>query len=250
MKNRLVLAGALGLATLVVALLLLRQTALLASIPGLAQVESAAEARRDGQDTPVLRVAGRPVTVADLDEMEHWTVANLDWMRDALTNTTDEGQRALLERHIALIEAYGAPTVALAALIRDRALEAAAEREGLWPDEATVRARVERDRALAATSGDARLAAYIRTFGEQAYWNDWYPRVAAREIALERLYEAHTGHLSDLQQRQALWLETERSIVQEAGIEVVEDERLPASVDSALRYLDEYWKLTEDSLSS
>jgi len=247
-KRFVVLAGVIGLATLVVSVFV-RNAALLASIPGLTKVESAAEVRREGQETPVLRVSSRLVTQADLAEMERWTAANLDWMWQALAGATDEGQRALLEGQIALIEGYGTTTVALAALIRDRALEAAADRAGLWPDEATVRARVERDRALAATSDDARLSAYIRTFGEQAYWDEWYPRVAAREIALERLYEARTGHLSDFQQRQTLWLETERSIVQEAGIEVVENERLPASVDSALRYLDEYWKLTEKSLA-
>ncbi len=216
-----------------------------ASIPGLDEVRSAAEARRDGSDEPVLLVSGKPVTLAELSEMERWTAANLAWMREALAVTEDPHQRVLLEQQIAVMERYGTPTVALAALIRYRALEAVAEREGLWPDEATVRARVERDRALATKTDDPRLAAYLDAFGTQRYWEEWYPRVAAREIALERLYAARTGAEQDLSRRQALWMATERAIVRDAPVEVVAAEAWPASLEAARQYLDEYWALAE-----
>ena len=244
MRTRIGLIALLGSLVLVGSVALTRSTGLTARFPGLDRVESAAEAAREGGRETVLLVAGKPVTAAELAEMEHWVAANLTWMREVGTSgAVTAEQRAFLERQAGLIERHGVPTVALASLIVDRAVAAAAEREGLWPDERTVRERVARDREVAATSDDPRLKAYLAAFGEETFWDEHYPRVIALEIAEERLYEARTKGEPDAARRQALWLTEERALALGAPIEVVVPERLPASIDAALQYLAEYYDL-------
>ena len=250
MRYRIGTIALLGLLVLVGAVALARSAGLTAPFPGIDRVESAAEAARNGDRETVLLVADKPITAAELTEMEHWVAANLAWMGEVGTRmAVTEEQRAFLERQARLIEEYGKPTVALAALIVDRTLEAEAQRQGLWPDERTVQARVERDRDLTATSDDPRIKAYLQAFGETAFWQVHYPRVVALEIAKERLYQERTKDESDPTRRQARWLAKERALVLGAPIEVVVPERLPASIDAAVEYLKQYYDL-QSSVSS
>ncbi|MFN3337293.1 MAG: hypothetical protein ACK42I_07315 [Thermomicrobium sp.] len=234
----LTLAGvlALGLVSVV--------AALPGAVPGLDFVRRAADERREENTEAVVLVNGRAITAAELAEMEQWVNANLSWMREAEKEATDPTQVALLRRTRELIERSGPRTVALAALIRDRALESAAIARGVWPDEATITERVARDRELAEQMKDPRLDAYVTTLGPAVYWERFYPGVVARELAEERLFEAVTGDELDLAVRQKRWLTFEREQVRSASIEVTDSEALGAtSLEAAFAYLEQYWSL-------
>lgn len=214
------------------------------TVPGLESVRRAADERRNENTEAVVLVNGRAITAAELAEMEQWVNANVSWMREAEKEVTDASQAALLRRTRELVQQHGARTVALATLIRDRALESAAIERGVWPDEATIAERVARDRALAEQMRDPRVETYVATFSPTVYWEQFYPSVAARELAEERLYELVTGDEQDLQARQTRWLSFERELVRAVQIDVVKPEALGAtSVDAALAYLEAYWTL-------
>jgi len=131
MRTRIGLIALLGSLVLVGSVALTRSVGLTARFPGLDRVESAAEVAREGDRETVLLVAGKPVTAAELAEMEHWVAANLTWMREVGTSgAVTAEQRAFLERQAGLIERHGVPTVAVASLIVDRAGGAGGGRPG------------------------------------------------------------------------------------------------------------------------
>jgi len=234
----LTLAGVLGFGLVSVV------AALPGTVSGLDFVRRAADERRNGNTETVVLVNGRAITAAELAEMEQWVNANVSWMREAEKETTDTTQVALLRRTRELIERSGPRTVALARLIRDRALESAAIEHGVWPDEATIAERVARDRELAEQMKDPRLDTFVTTLGPAVYWERFYPGVVARELAQGRLCEVVTGDELDLAARQKRWLTFERELVRAASIEVTDSEALgSASLEAAFAYLEEYWSL-------
>ena len=202
-----------------------------------------ARTRVETDPRPVLRVGNEVVTMADFAAQ----VASYEMQHATMVEDLASGRAApfadAYQARLDLIDTYGIETVALARLIRDRAVAQESKGRGHGPSRAQIDKRVADDRKLVDQGMLPELSAYIEVVGSDEYWSRLYPAIIERELAMNEL---HSSIVSGLQpdQRSAAWATVRQQSVEQTSIQVLDRAALGSTtVEQALAYITEALQL-------
>lgn len=208
--------------------------------------ESVRTANRRAAVGPGVEIYGyvgeQPLTGLHLRSNVRGVESNLAYMRGEIERTEFEAQRQMLEDVVAVIEQHGIVTAAVAGAVLDLTLYQHALDWGLLPSDDEVRARVARDRAQLRLSGeefpDER---FINEIDEDTFWEQWYPSVIERRLAINRLYQNRMAKLysyGDVNPREA-WYGQSVNFVEETTLVWAADdgEFTQVTLDQVVAYL-------------
>jgi len=191
---------------------------------------------------PVAQIGSEMVTADDFAEQVSVVQSNLSYMRGEIA--AGNPSSAFLQAFIDIITAHGIKNVAFAGLIQDQALYERAVARGFNPSDAVVNAKVAQDKALAARAIDSANAAYIASVGEQKFWTTIYPAMVRRSLATQALWQSRTSGKATDADRVTTWQQVQQQAVASIKVRVLNASAIaPASTDSAIAYLHDYWRL-------
>lgn len=206
---------------------------------------SVGSARASSSDQLVMIINQEPVTAADLAEKRRLVETNLDYMRQEI------GQGSLnkdfLVAFVELLEQYDPTTIAVAGLMAEQAMVHHAHEQGYAATLDEIATRTANEKEFVASESEAAVAAgaYIDAIGPDIYWQERFPAILRREIAIDKLWDATTAGIDDMSERKQEWTRLERSVVTNADIEITQPDVIHQdTIRAALAYLDRYWELT------
>ena len=195
-----------------------------------------------GVANPIAQIGSEAVTAADFNEHVGIVKSNLSYMRGEIA--AGNPSSAYLQAFIDVITVHGIENVAFAGMIENQALYEMAVARGYAPSDAEVNAKVEQDKALAARAIDPATAAYIASVGEQRFWSTMYPATVRRDLATQALWQSVTTGETTVADRATTWQQVEQQAVASTKVRVLNASAIaPASTDSAIAYLNAYWRL-------
>lgn len=208
-----------------------------------------AEARKSGTDAVIARVDASSITQADFQEEVATVPQGLQSM-NAMASTGSPSStgvsKSYLKSFISLRERYGAQNVALAALIENRAVYELAVARGYEATNQEVAARVARDKSWVQSGKVKGIQSYINVIGPKVYWSTIYPALIRRSLTTDAFQEAVAPAQGSISQASAAWKKVQLQAVQQAKITLVDPSAVaPATVSSALQYLQAYYKLNQ-----
>lgn len=208
--------------------------------PTFSDGQSIGEARNAAdEDAVVATVDGQPVYLADFLERKRSVEVNLDYMQ----RVAESGHPAAegIQATIDLVNQAGVENVAFASLIRDLALFQRATDEGHVPSEQEIADQTAAVRAAFDEGQIGEVAkGYVDAVGQDQYWNEIYPEVARRGLAIEKMQAAFQQQ-HDPNDQEALavaWNGIEQETVEGAEVTVEDQDAVsPATVEGAVGYL-------------
>ncbi len=210
------------------------------------------EARIATPRTPVLRVGDHVLTADEFAERMLEAARHVEFLI-ALSETDDPGIRLMVggpgfQKMIQLMRATDPESIALARMIEQSANYQQAIGEGFSPEDSEMWQAVEHWRENVRFLGGL---PYIETVGADTYWRELAPQQIRRAETLDNqrmalLFAEVTGKKASL-----TWDKSWRTAVERSDIELLDAATVsPATVESALQYLDSLWKLLRDIDSS
>jgi hypothetical protein len=203
----------------------------------------AGRARASDVANPVAQIGSETVTTDDFAAQVTSVQSNLSYMRGEIA--AGNPSSAFLQAFIDIITTHGIKNVAFAGLIEDHALYEQAVARGFNPSDAVVNAKVAQDKALAARAIDSANAAYIASVGEQKFWTTMYPAMVRRSLATQALWQSRTSGKATDADRVTTWQQVQQQAVASTEVRVLDASAIaPASTDSAMAYLQDYWQFS------
>ena len=139
-----------------------------------------------------------------------------------------------------LINKFGVETVGVAGLVEESALFREAIAKGYEVGDATVAARVKRDRDLAEQGLNPGVLAYVDVVGKDRYWTDLYPAMIRRTLTIENMRAAMIRDLVDPREQQSRWDQTRNDLVSAAVVTIIDPQLAQAvNTNAAKAYLSE-----------
>ena len=196
------------------------------------------------EDDPVVATAGDvSITARELQE----AVLHLQHSKEmaerelqGLGEETGQPTDYLEDRHNLVLK-WGDENAALASLIQDRILYQKATELGYEVTEEELEESIEWARdAYERGYWDAYNQGYIESVGEDRYWDNIYPALATRSMAIEKLYDGVFEKVGTryYDEETPLRYQFEEGVIAAAEITVPESEEHSATKDGVMGFLD------------
>ena len=195
--------------------------------------------------TPVVRIGNETVSAAEFLEKVREVQSNLTYMRGVAAS--NDPAAAYMRHFLDLINRYGPENVALAGLIKDRALYQRAVNRGFSPSNDYLSIRIEADKRYI-TEGKvavpATTRAYIDEVGADYYWTVLFPDIERRQITTQAFWKSVTLGATNVAEATLVWTPVERQAIEQTPVEVLNQAAIaPATKEMAVDYLNAYWAL-------
>lgn len=175
--------------------------------------------------------------VMHLQHMKQMAERELQGLGEDMGQPTD-----YLEARHNLVLKWGDDNAALAGLIHERVMYQKAVELGYDATEEEVEENIEWARgAYERGQWDAYNQGYVESVGEEHYWENIYPVLLARSMAIEKLYEGLAKEVGTryYDGEPPLRYTFEEAVLAEADITVLESEEHSATLDGVVGFLED-----------
>lgn len=238
----------------------------------LAWGQSDTEPRGASDSSPIVAyVNGHPVTAADIADGRARVAANLEYMRDSISQIIPDwqppptlegpplapgeirmlsendvpiyessGLRKFMVERIEIIEEHGADAAVLAGAVRDQALFTAATAAGHTADPADIAARIAQIREDLAAGLLPELEAQLSEIDENTFFNEVLPIRLARELAIGAWRGELFADVTRAEGGSSIWREAEEEAISDARVSLTGEPGLDATLEDLSAYQDAY----------
>ena len=196
----------------------------------------------DASDILIAKVGESSVSLADLKEEKLHTTHMQTLAKRELNGSIPE--TGLLTKHLeamhGVVTKWGVETASLAKLIQDLALfEKAKELELTATDDEIAENKKRAKEAYDNGEYDDYNKGYVESVGEDAYWNDVYPRKAKLALSITKLHDhvAEEGEAVVHRDAKTLWLNYTETVMDEADVSLPDSTHHSTTLDDVRDYL-------------